>query len=146
MKSNELMQIVENILSETRVGVFATVDEHNRPHIRWMVSAVLRGRPGALFTVTTPDSAKVRHIQECPHVEWMIQTVALDKVVNLKGKTNVLDNPSIKAEVMEAIGSLLNNFWQINKDKSDFIVLETVIEEGFLSYPTKGKVEFVRFK
>ena len=34
------------------------------------------------------------------HVEWMIQTRALDQVINVSGGINILDNPSLKAQAV----------------------------------------------
>jgi pyridoxamine 5'-phosphate oxidase len=79
-------------------------------------------------------------------VEWMLQTRALDQIINIRGGINVLDNPSLKAQVMEVIGKKLTVFWKVNKDKTDFVILETVIDEACWSAPVKGLKEVVTFR
>ncbi|MCP4402905.1 MAG: pyridoxamine 5'-phosphate oxidase family protein, partial [bacterium] len=78
-------------------------------------------------------------------VQWMIQTRALDRVINLKGKINVLENPSIRSEVMEHLGRQLTVFWRVNTEDTNFIVLETIIEEATYFRPMKGLKETITF-
>ena len=99
-----------------------------------------------LFAVTSPHFPKILHLDANNQVEWMIQTRALDQVINVRGGMNVLDNPSLKAQVMEAIGKRLTVFWKVNRDNTDFIILETVIEEACWSAPVKGLKEVVDFR
>lgn len=147
MKPNQLMMIVDEILNSAKAAVLATIDENGDPCIRWMTPAVLKGRPGTLFTITAPGQDKVCQIKENSRVEWMIQSPSLAKVINLKGKVNVLRNPAIKSEVMENIGDRLTVFWRVNPSQlTDYVVLETVIEEGTYYLPMKGKKETVDFK
>ena len=110
MNQNELMYKVEQILEDARAGVLATIDEQGNPRMRWMTPAVVRGRSGAMFAVTSPDFQKIVELNAHAEVQWMLQTRALDQVVNLKGKINVLENPSIRMEVMEHLAKQLTVF------------------------------------
>lgn len=145
MEQHELMYTVEQLLEDSKTGVLATIDKDGNPRMRWMTPIILKGRPGALFAVTSPDFEKIVQLATRPEVEWMIQTRTLTQVVNLRGKINVLDNPSIKAEVMEHLAKKLTVFWKVNTEKTDFIVLETVIQEATYFQPMKGQKEIVRF-
>lgn len=144
MTKNEALNKVEEILEEAKVGILATTGNDGRPHMRWMTPAIVRGRSNVIFTVTAPHFPKVIDLEAHPDVEWMIQTPALDKIVNLKGKMNILDNPTIKAEILEDIGNRLSMFWKVN-EKMEFLVLETVIEEVTYFCPMKGNKETVIF-
>lgn len=146
MNQHEVMYKVEQILEDTTTGVLATVDKDGTPRMRWMTPAVLKGRPDVLFAITSPDFDKVTQLDDHPAVEWVIQTRTLNKVVNLRGKINVLDNPAIRSEVMEHLARKLTVFWRINTGKADFIVLETIIEEATFFQPMKGDKETVHFK
>lgn len=145
MTKHEVMYKVEQILETTHAGILATLDQDGKPRMRWMTPAILRERAGVLFAVTSPDFEKVMQLETHPEVEWMIQTRALDQIVNLRGKMNLLDNPSIRSEVMEHLGKQLTVFWRVNPEKTDFIVLETVIEEATFFRPMKGYKETVHF-
>lgn len=145
MNQNEMMYKVEQILESARAAVLATIDEQGNPRMRWMTPAVVRGRSGALFAVTSPDFQKIVELNKHAEVQWMIQTRALDQLVNLKGKINVLDNPSIRSEVMEHLAKQLTVFWRVNTESTDFIVLETIIEEATYFRPMKGYKETVTF-
>lgn len=146
MKQHEIMYKVERILEDTQTGVLATVDKDGKPRMRWMTPAVLKGRPDVLFAITSPDFEKVIQLDTHPEVEWMIQTRTLNQVVNLRGKINVLDNPAIRSEVMEHLARKLTVFWRVNTEKTDFIVLETIIEEATYFQPMKGYKTTVRFQ
>jgi general stress protein 26 len=125
--------------------VLATVNEKGIPRMRWLTPIVVRERPGAIFAVTTPGSAKTIDIESKPKVEWMLQTRGITEVVNLRGTIYAVDNPSLKSEIMEQLGSKLTVFWKANPEKEEFIVLETVIEEARYLKPMKGYRETVMF-
>ncbi len=146
MNQHEIMHKVEQILENSHTGVLATIDKDGNPRMRWMTPAVIKGRPDVLFTVASPDSEKVVQLDASAGVEWMIQTRALDQIVNLKGKVNILDNPSIRSEVMEHLAKKLSMYWKVNPEKTHFIVLETIIEEATFFLPMKGHKETVHFR
>ena len=146
MNQNEMMYKVEQILEDARAAILATIDEQGNPRMRWMTPALVRGRSGALFAVTSPDFHKVVELNAHADVQWMIQTRSLDQVVNLKGKINVIDNPSIRSEVMEHLARQLTVFWRVNTENTAFIVLETIIEEATYFRPMKGLKETVTFR
>lgn len=145
MNQHEILYKVEQILEDSKTGVLATIDQDGNPRMRWMTPAILKGRPDVLFAITSPDFEKVAQLDAHVNVEWMIQTRALDQVVNLRGRINVLDNPAIRSEVMEHLAKKLTVFWKVNPQNTDFIVLETIIEEATFFRPMKGYKETVRF-
>ena len=143
MDTRQLMSRLERILDASKAAVLATVDEDGQAHMRWMTPAVLRGREGVLYAVTSPTSAKVAHVKASPQVEWLVQSPSLDEVVSLTGRVNLVDNPSLKSEILELIGRRLSVFWRVNADPSALIVLETVIERASLFEPMSGRREEV---
>ena len=145
MDTAEITQKIGAIIEEAKTAVLTTVDEHGRPHARWMTPTLLRGRPGALFAVTSPLFVKVLQLGAHPEVEWLLQTPALTEIVSITGRVNILDNPALKCEVTDAIGRRLTVFWRVNVETTDFVVLETVIEEATYFRPMKGMRETVRF-
>ena len=51
-----------------------------------------------------PRFAKVVQVRKNPRVEWMFQTPTLDEIVSIRGAINVVENPSLRAEVLEVLG------------------------------------------
>lgn len=139
------MAEVAAILEDVPTAVLATRDEQGTPRMRWMTPAILRDRPGAVYALTSPAFAKSAHIRSAPKVEWMFQTRALDVVITLRGSVNLLDNPSIRSEVLEVVGPRLTAFWKISDDERDLTVLETVISEGTYYRTMKGEKHVVAF-
>jgi len=145
MEPHQIMQKVADILTVSKTGVLATVDGDGSPRMRWMSPVLIKGRPGVIFAVTSPVFCKVGELCRTPVAEWMIQTPALDQIVNLRGKVNVIDSPALRREVIENLGGNLMAFWQINKDVGELVVIETIIEEAVYYQPMKGVKQKVKF-
>jgi general stress protein 26 len=145
MEKRALLNILESILDEVKTAILATVDAEGRPSMRWVSPAVVRGRAGALYMVTSAKSKKVQHLKSNPQVQWLFQTRALDRIITVDGRVNVVDNPSIRAEVLEVVGPRLRPFWKINMEERDLLVLETIIEVATYYVPMKGVMEELKF-
>jgi general stress protein 26 len=130
---------LERIHENSQVAVLSTVDNGGKPKMRWMTPAFLRGRRGAVYAVTSPEFSKTQDAASHQYVQWMFQTKALDEVMTLQGRVRILDNPSIKSEVLEAVGGNLRVFWKIKKDDSELVVLETVIQSMSYFKPMTGE-------
>ena len=145
MDSREMLEALERLLDNSRTAVLTTVDEDGRPRSRWMTPSLVRGRDGFLYAVTSPEFGKANQISGNPKVEWMVQSRSLDEIMNLQGYINVIDNPSVKAEVLEAIGRNLGTFWKLNPDETKMVVLETVIEKVTHFKPVSGQKNTITF-
>ena len=146
MEPNQVMDIVDVLLDETKVAVMATTDPEGCPCVRWMTPAIIKDRPGTIFALTSSGWDKVCDIRNHPTVEWMFQNRGLTKVVNIRGKINVLDNPQIKNEVMEKVGKWLTSFWTLDMDPDNVVVLETVIEQAEVLVPATAHKTQVKFQ
>ncbi|HYW85829.1 MAG TPA: pyridoxamine 5'-phosphate oxidase family protein, partial [Spirochaetia bacterium] len=69
----------------------------------------------------------------------------LDEIVSIRGAINLVENPSLRAEVLEMLGPRLRTFWKLAHDPRDLVVLETVVEEATHFLPMEGRKEVVRF-
>ncbi|HUV07496.1 MAG TPA: pyridoxamine 5'-phosphate oxidase family protein [Spirochaetia bacterium] len=145
MDKSEMLYNLESVVEESKVGVLATTDLEGRPAMRWMTLAIINGRSGSLFAVTSPNFRKVAQIEAHPEVEWMIQTRDLNRIINLKGSVTAVDNPSLKSEVLEAIGKRLEIFWRVNL-KTEFLILETIIDEATYFHPMLKSRQTVSFR
>jgi pyridoxamine 5'-phosphate oxidase len=145
MDSREVMNRVGAIIEAHGTGVLATVDQDGNPHVRWLTPALLRERPGAIYAITAPRFSKVVEVRLHPRVEWMFQTPTLDEVISVRGTINAVENPSLRAEVLEMLGQRLHTFWKLAHDARDLIVLETVVEEATRFLPMEGRKDVVRF-
>lgn len=139
MDLNTLLDVMERILDNSHAAILTTVDGEGRPHSRWMVPAVLRGRQGTLYAVTSPDFEKVKQINSHARVSWLVQSKALDEIVHVQGSAQVIDNPSLKSDVLEALGHNLTTFWTVNAGETELVVIETVIEAVQYIQPMKGE-------
>lgn len=145
MNKQEIMIEVGEILAKTKTAILATADQEGRPHMRWMSPALLPDNNQALYAVTHPGAPKLQEIRSGQSVEWMFQPRTLDTVVTLSGRINIIENPSLNAQLMETLARRLNVFWKVNHDETDFVVLETIIEEATWFKPMQGKYEKVKF-
>jgi pyridoxamine 5'-phosphate oxidase len=145
MNARQIMDRVETIIEAHGTGLLATVGDDGGPRMRWLTPAVLRGRFGAIYALTAPGFAKVGQARARPRVEWMFQTPSLDEIITLRGRINVVENPSMRAEALEVIGPRLRVFWKLAHDERDLAVLETVIEEATRYLPLQGRKDTTRF-
>ncbi|MFP4329570.1 MAG: pyridoxamine 5'-phosphate oxidase family protein [Spirochaetaceae bacterium] len=136
--------MLEQVLESSHTGVLTTIDSAGRPRSRWMTPTVVRGRPGFLYTLTSPEFEKVEELNQNSSVTWLLQTKSLDKVLEVAGKAQVIDNPALKSEVLEAIGGHLTTFWRVNPDATQLVVVETVIEEMTIFEPMKATKERIQ--
>jgi hypothetical protein len=145
MNGVEMMERVRALVEAHGAAVLATVDERGDPRMRWLTPALPRGARGVLYAVTARGFPKASHILGHARVEWMLQSPSLDEVITLRGAAGVVDNPSLRAEVLELLGPRLGAFWRIAPGARDLVVLETVLEEATRFLPREGRRETVRF-
>ncbi len=145
MTPQALMNEVSEILTKAKTAVLATADKNGKPHMRWMSPTILPENLHAVYAVTSPQAPKLQEIRTGHPVEWMIQPRTIETVITIRGKINVIENPSLNAQLMETLARRLNVFWKVNHDEADFVVLETVIEEATYFKPMKGIYEVVKF-
>lgn len=138
MKKHEIMGLIDTIIDENRTAVLATVDASDTPHLRWMTPGCIHERSGTVFMISAGNLSKIEQIQNNPNAEIMVQSRALDKIINIRGKINLLNNPSIRTETLECIGRHLHTFWNLNQPENELIVLELVIEQAVFYLPQKG--------
>jgi general stress protein 26 len=129
MDINAMFDVMERLIEKSKVAVLANVDQTSTPRMRWMTPAVIRGRQGFLYALTAPEFVKTTQLENHPEVEWMIQGPGLQEILRIRGKALLMDSPTLKSDVVEALGGRLGTFWKKNPDPSNMIVLETVIEE-----------------
>ena len=141
MELNALLDVVDRILDNAHTAILSTTDSEGRPYSRWMTPTTLRGQAGALYAVTATDVRKTEQIREHDRVSWLIQSKSLDEIVEVHGKATIIDNPTLKSDVLEAIGPHLTTFWKINTDQADLVVIETAIERIDYFKPVKGEHE-----
>jgi pyridoxamine 5'-phosphate oxidase len=146
MDSREVMKRVGAIIEAHGTGLLATVDEEGNPHLRWLTPTLLPDSPGAIYAITAPRFSKVLQVRKHPRVEWMFQTPSLDEVVSVRGPINVVELPSLRAEVLEVLGPRLRTFWKLAHDARDLVVLETIVEEAVHFLPMQGRKDVVRFQ
>lgn len=124
-----VIDLAKRLADGKRPGVLATVDEQGMPHLRWMATLSLHDWP-VLYTITSPESRKIQHINANPNVSWMFSNEETNIVVNIRGKARVADDFG----KMQRVWKLLEDkskayFLSIANDGPGFAVIETEIED-----------------
>jgi general stress protein 26 len=145
MDTGEVMGKIQAIIDAHGAGVLATVDKGGRPHMRWLTPIVFPNKIGMVYALTLPSFPKVAQIRSTPQVEWLFQTTTLQEVVTARGKASIVDNPSLRSEVLEALGRHLYAMWKLTEDVRDLLVLETALEEAVYYRPMTGEKVRVSF-
>lgn len=140
MESGRLLGVLERVLDSSPAAVLTTIDSEGAPRSRWMVAGVLRGAPGYLYAVTMRDNRKAEQVMRNSTVSWLVQNSGVDEILHVSGHAVVVDNPSLKSTVMEAIGRHLTTFWNVNTGTGELVVIETVISSIEYVRPATGDV------
>jgi len=133
--AEHVVNMARRLANGKQPGVFATVDENGMPHIRWMATLSLHDWP-TLYTITSPTSAKVRHIQHNPQVSWMFSNEEMNVIVNLRGHARIVDDIG----KMQRVWKLLEDkskayFLSLKTDGPGFAVIETTVEDVDCTVP-----------
>jgi general stress protein 26 len=145
MDSREVMNRIGALIEAHGTGLLATVDDEGTPHVRWLTPTLLPESFGVLYALTAAGFSTLAQVRAHERVEWMFQTPTLDEVISVRGLVNVVENPSLRSEVLEALGPRLHAFWKLAPDVRDLVVLETVVQEAVRYLPMKGSKDVVRF-
>jgi pyridoxamine 5'-phosphate oxidase len=137
------MNLIDALIEDAGAAVLATVDDRGIPRLRWITPGTHPDHPGSIFMVTARQFAKIAQVLKKPEVSILLQTRSLDKVLNLEGKIEVLENPSIRSEMLERIGRRLNAFWKLDVPDRDLVVIEFAISSAILYLPQKGSREII---
>jgi pyridoxamine 5'-phosphate oxidase len=135
MKEQEPLEALHRLLAKVKIGTMISNGPKGYPAVRWMTAIFLDRERLACYAVSVRGSAKVRDLEADSRVTWQFQTPSLDEIITVQGQAIVLDNPALKAEVLEALGPNLEQFWKINPDPGKLVVIETSIESITLYRP-----------
>ena len=145
MKKSDFLLEIEALIEDAKTAILASVDGEGRPHMRWMTPALLKDREGAIYALTSTSFDKRKQLEASQQVQWMFQSKSLDRMATVNGRVNLIENPSMRSEVLEEIGGKLGVFWKLNSDPSSLVVIETIMEEGKLFLPMKGEKRSISF-
>jgi general stress protein 26 len=146
MLKHEIMGIIGSMIDDTHAAVLATVDKNCVPHIRWVTPGCIEERSGTIFMISAVNLAKIEQIRINPKAQMLFQTKSINRIITVEGTVNILDNPSIRSEVLECVGKHLHAFWKINNPENELVVLEMIIERATVYDPQKGTRISVDFR
>lgn len=138
MMEHNPLEVLHSLVMEVHVGLLISQGQDSYPDSRWMTVTLLEREPHCLYSVSIEGTRKVKEIKTQDKVSWSFQSPSLDRIVNVYGRAAVLDNPRLKAEILENLGSQLENFWKINPDPGKLVVIETYIEKAILYLPKEN--------
>ena len=143
MDVQQFLQKLKQLIREESFGIISYMGSDDAPCARWMSPVFLDGVDG-LYAVTSRRFGKALAIEQKPSVHWMFQDKWLTEVLGIAGHAVLIDNPSLKAQVLEAIGPRLAVFWGQARNPDDLIVIETLLENGeYYGTLTQTKLAFV---
>jgi len=146
MDKYAVMNEVRSLIDEVKFGILATVDSEGYPHQRWMSPVLLPRFSHSIFSVTSERFGKIMQLEKNSQVSWIFQSMGLDRIATVRGQVEIVRDPTLAAEVQEAIGPRLRVFWKYAGDPMKLVVLETTIEEYQFFAPLKTINESVQVK
>ena len=146
MDQRQLITELSTIIDEVKTAVLITTGQNNCPRGRWVTPAILTEHPDRIYCFSHPASIKVAHINTHGSVAWLFQTPSLAKVISVAGIARVIDNPALKAELIDLLAQRLITFWKVNIRDSDFVVIETCIQKAEYFSTDQGTTATVDFE
>jgi len=124
-----VVDLAKKLAGGERPGILATVDEQGMPHMRWMATLSLHDWP-LLYTISSPTSRKVRHIERNPRVSWMFSNDELNIIINIRGRARIVDDATKTQQVWKLLEDKSKAYFlSIAADGEGFAVIETEIED-----------------
>ena len=145
--SPELLERLRRLLDAPAdggaVAIVSTISSDGWPHAAWMGTACAPDRRH-LYSLTSPDSAKVRHIQNYPRTEWMLVDAERELVLYLRGESEILGD----VKKMKRVWALFEDksrayFLSFFNSAPGYAVIQTTIAEAEWVLPREGKRGFV---
>lgn len=146
MDQHEMLTKIETLIEESKVGLLATTDPQGKPRVRWMTPTIIPNRGPSIYAFSAAAAMKIKDIEHQPEVKWLIQTHDLTEIVSVRGDTFILDNPALKAEILEILVPHTTRLWTIDLSSTECVILETVIREATYYRPQEDFEETVVFK
>lgn len=140
MNDKEIIASATQLLGDTRAGLLTTIDLNGAPNVRWMATHTLLGSLDVMYTITSPTSNKAAEIAANPNVTWLFSRVNFTEIAKIRGKAFIEDDPLLKSQIWDAIGSRTWRYFTINKEDPTFAVLVTEFRE--IEYYAPGKQMF----
>lgn len=139
MNSTQFLNEVMQIIDDTGRGLLATISVSGYPAMRYMNPSFLPGKLFWLYCATSKHFPKVADVGSSAKVSWLFTNNRTGEMYSIRGLMSVVDNPRFSSEIIEELGRRLENFWRLNPDSSDIIVLETDIQTGEYFNPKTGE-------
>ena len=137
--TDDVVALMKRLFDGRHAGILATVNQDGNPEVRLMSTLSFDEFP-VFYTLTAPDSRKVKQIDRRPGVNWLFFDDNKSLIVNLIGKAHVLvDTPTLK------------RIWRQVEDKSHvyflnqysrgpgFVVIATTVESIECSSPKNAR-------
>jgi len=85
--------LLVDMLENGGLGLLTTADAGGAPHATWMATVAATGT-GGIVTLTSPDSRKVRNIEENPRTEWLFTRADKERLLYLSGESEIVESRS----------------------------------------------------
>lgn len=129
MKNSEPIRALKELVDSVRVGLLCTMAADGTPRSRWMTATMLSGEPEFLYSLTISGSRKLDDIRANPRVSWSFQDPSLHVVANVSGTCTIIENPQLKARILETLGNALERFWHAHPEPGSLVIIETEIQD-----------------
>ncbi len=123
----EILQRVRKVMDELDgLHVLATVDEEQRPQMRWMGALVEDpDQPWTFYLACGKDSRKMHQIATNNHAQLLFTNVSEWQVAALSGTAESVDTPEIRALLWEKIPVMEKYYSDVNDPQMGIIKFTT---------------------
>jgi general stress protein 26 len=124
----DVMGLINEMVNGQYPGLLQTIGLDGFPKARWMSTLSAEEFP-LFYTLTSPESGKVKEIEANPRVTWMFFNQDLSLVIQMSGRARILrDTPTLKRIWRQAEDKSHAYFLKMYSPGLGFVVIETKIE------------------
>lgn len=135
---SEIKKIIRKLTDGHHLGVFTCVDPFGRPHASWM-GTVYAADYQTIVSISSPDSRKIKYIEQNPQVEWMVSDEQIHHVVYFKGLARLMEEASeIKRTWNEIPDKSRSYFLRFQERGVGFKIIETKVKTVEYRVPTEN--------
>jgi general stress protein 26 len=124
----DVLGLINEMVRGRYPGLLHTIGLEGFPKARWMSTLSAEEFP-LFYTLTGPESHKVKEIEANPRVTWMFFNQDLSLVIQMSGQARILrDTPTLKRIWRQVEDKSHAYFLKMYSPGLGFVVIETKIE------------------
>ncbi len=107
---SDIRDIAHQVIEQVQVGSFATVDDEQKPHLRYMAAVPLDENLHFLYSLSAQATGKIEQLQHHPDVSWTFASANYHEVVTLHGRATIDSTQDMPEWIYDRLIGFANDY------------------------------------